>query len=146
MIQVEDLMIGDWIYVAHQHSNMDGDYDLIFEAEILTLKHFKFWADNHWDKLDFEEFLKPIPLTAEILEKNGFKSYIPENHLETVYACQDVSKAVANELYALWPYQDGSFYLLLRVDGKDMVRMNIHYVHQLQHTLKLCGIEKEIKL
>ena len=92
------------------------------------------------------EYLEPIPLTPEILEKNGFKPYIPENHLETVYACQDVSKSVANELYALWPYQDGSFYLLLRVDGKDMVRMNVHYVHQLQHALRLCGINHEIIL
>lgn len=92
------------------------------------------------------DFLRPMPLTPDILEKNGFKEYIPENHLETVYACQDVSKAVANELYALWPYQDGSFYLLLRVDGKDMVRMNIHYVHQLQHAFSLCETDITISL
>lgn len=98
---------------------------------------------THWCHISK---IEPIPLTPEILKKNGFKPYIPENHLETVYACQDVSKAVANELYALWTHQDGSFYLLLRVDGKDMVRMDVHYVHQLQHALRLCGIDKTIEL
>jgi hypothetical protein len=98
---------------------------------------------SHWCNI---KNVEPIPLTPEILEKNEFKPYIPENHLETVYACQDVSKAVANELYALWSYQDGSFYLLLRVGGKDMVRMDVHYIHQIQHALRLCGIEKTIEL
>ncbi len=124
-MKATDLMIGDWVVGCSGEPFKIG----IIDPDFL-----------HWNEI------QPIPLTQEILEKNGFKPYIPENHLETVYACQDISKAVADELYALWPYCDGSFYLLLRVDGKDMVRMDVHYVHQLQHALRLCGIEKEIDL
>lgn len=124
-MKANELMIGDWV-------SYRGIVNKVAPADFCQKK----WIEE----------IKPIPITAEILEKNGFKPYIPENHLETVYACQDVSKAVADELYALWPYRDGSFYLLLRVDGKDMVRMDVHYIHQLQHALRLCGIEKEIKL
>ena len=142
-IKVTDLMIGDWI-IFHDSSNVsikctvrsiDKDSNLIVE-----------WMDDGDVYSELTHDISPVPLTPEILEKNGFKPYIPEGHLETVYACQDVSKAVADELYALWPHQDGSFYLLLRVDGKDMVRMDVHYIHQLQHALRLCEIEKEIEL
>lgn len=124
-MKANELMIGDWVIAGSGEPFKIGIID----------PDFLYWNE-----------IQPIPLTIEILKKNGFKPYIPENHLETVYACQDISKAVAGELYALWPYRDGSFYLLLRVDGKDMVRMDVHYVHQLQHALRLCGIEKEIIL
>ena len=146
-MKANELMIGDWV-----------QNPLGWKARVMFIKHTCVFKDeceylfkigiskNTFQNNLSESELSPIPLTPEILEKNGFKEYIPENHLETVYACQDVSKAVADELYALWPYQDGSFYLLLRVDGKDMVRMNVHYVHQLQHAFSLCEIEKEIEL
>ena len=139
-MKANEIQIGDWLYYKGQFNAFP------FKVESITKKKVGYHAepgDNRIYYIQLNE-VQPIPITPEILEKNGFKPYIPEYHLETVYACQDVSKAVANELYALWPYQDGSFYLLLRVDGKDMVRMNIHYVHQLQHVLRLCGIEKEI--
>lgn len=128
-LKLKDVMCGDWVDVRNNASPNTP------HIEKITPSHFL--RDEHW---------YGVELASEILEKNGFKPYIPENHLETVYACQDVSKAVADGLYALWPYQDGSFYLLLRVDGKDMVRMNVYYVHELQHALRLCGIEKEIMI
>jgi len=79
------------------------------------------------------------------LEKNGFIAQRPEYHLEIVYCLQYISKNVIDEMYALWP-EEYSFYLALRKDGKDMIRMSIKYVHELQHALRLCGINKEIKL
>ena len=135
-MKAEELMVGDWVLLPEvflKRETKVTDVGLCIEVE------------DSAGVYGFEE-LSPIPLTPKILEKNGFRPYIPEGHLETVYACQDVSKAVAAELYALWPYRDGSFYLLLRVDGKDMVRMDVHYIHQLQHALRLCGIDKEIEL
>ena len=137
-----DLMIGDWLYYKGQFNAFP------FKVESITKKKVGYHAEPNEHRMYYLRLseCKPIPLTEEILEKNGFKPYTPENHLEIVYACQDVSKAVADELYALWPYPDSSFYLLLRVDGKDMVRIDVHYIHQLQHALRLCEIEKEIIL
>lgn len=142
-MDIKSLMIGDWVYNKHHRKNIR-----LTPYDFFTHTHNEFGEQGlaPFAKPTSGRDLEPIPLTPEILEKNGFKLYIPENHLETVYACQDISKAVADELYALWPYRDGSFYLLLRVDGKDMVRMNVHYAHELQHALRLCGIEKEIEL
>ena len=140
-MKATDVMVGNWVCLL---SIMSDDK---YPVQVLEIQDdcIKYYIGGKKMMVRFK-YIEPIPLTPEILEKNGFKSYIPEGHLETVYACQDISKAVADELYALWPYQDGSFYLLLRVDGKDMVRMDVHYIHQLQHALRLCGIEKEIVL
>ena len=152
-LSCKDLMIGDWVIFHDSGYASDGttwEENRVCQIDSIDGDVRVEWYDEDGCKEDWPHvstvFLSPIPLTPEILEKNEFKSYIPENHLETIYACQDVWKAVADELYALWPYQDGSFYLLLRVNGKDMVRMDVHYVHQLQHALRLCKIEKEIIL
>ena len=154
-MKANELMIGDWVHVeAHRGFNAqnvkvetipDNDGDNKYGHHYGHISTWLDGGDNDFRDVEVKH-LQPIPLTPEILEKNGFKPYIPEGHLETVYACQDVSKAVADELYALWPYRDGSFYLLLRVDGKDMVRMDVHYIHQLQQALRLCGITREIIL
>ena len=72
-------MVGDYILVGECYSNMDGDYDIFFNARPITIEDFKFWAENDWNKNDFNEFLAPITLTIEILEKNGFE-YDPYYH------------------------------------------------------------------
>ena len=155
--EIEDgkvLMIGDLV-VGCIETDIVGEATYKILCKVTDINHYgdvrcealePFPDELDWQDGDDFSWIEPIPLTPEILEKNGFKTHIPENHLETVYACQDVSNAVADELYALWPYQDGSFYLLLRVNGKDMVRIDVHYIHQLQHALRLCGIDKNIEL
>lgn len=128
----EELTIGNYVYVAHQHSNMGGDYDLEFIPEKLTLEHFKFWAENDWNNTDFDEFLKPIPLTPEILENNGFE------YINDEYGCWLMSKI---ELRERVPH-NCLFEVEIRISEKTIF---LHYVHELQHILRLCMIEKEIK-
>lgn len=146
-----DLMIGDWVLadnIPMQVTNLSilgGDiicvmkpfmsYDIPYAANKVALTH---GARNI-------KHIKPIPLTKEILEKNGFVPQKPENHIEIVYCLQNIRTAIADEMYALW-LEEESFDLVLRVKGKDMVRITIKYIHQLQHALRLCGIEKTIEL
>lgn len=79
----------------------------------------------------------PIPLTPKILEKNEFTLKEDEKGMYGVtiapyYTRDDVPFEVFcdGEPFAIW--------------FKDPV--NIKYVHQLQHALRLCGIEKEMIL
>lgn len=73
------------------------------------------------------EDIEPIPLTPEILEKN-FPTYEglvfePSDMLDTISA------------------------FTFRIDEDFAhIKIDLRYVHELQHTLRLCGIEKEIKL
>ena len=75
--------------------------------------------------------LKPIPLTPEILEKNGFTKEL-ENGSHYRFALIDGHIKISI-LYAR-----GVFEWLGPLDFK--------YVHELQHALRLCGIKKEIAL
>ena len=73
--------------------------------------------------------ITPIPLTAEILEKNEFeKCKIPEIE------------------YIGWRLNEEFSVELNAVDDFVWNDVHIAYVHQLQHALRLCRIDKEIEL
>lgn len=78
--------------------------------------------------------IEPIPLTPEILEKNGFEKEWDEDIMLMV--CDTIIVEIGDN-YKL--YKDGKMYFR-------RVLAPLYYVHQLQHALKLCGIEKTIEL
>lgn len=84
-------------------------------------------------------YIEPIPLTPEILEKNGLEK---DNHgrLYGEYfdedSSQDLEITVASKTGEVWWSYNWNEYYIIR----------LRYVHQLQHALRLCGIEKEIEL
>jgi hypothetical protein len=85
-----------------------------------------------WVRMDL---LRPIPLTSEILEKNGWSRDIYDNES---YDNEDA------EMLSLWVGEDGRNAWWWHA-GFELV-IPINYVHQLQNALTLCGIEKEIEL
>lgn len=76
------------------------------------------------------ENIEPIPLTAEILEKNGFQQ-ISTNK----YVSGTVTIAIFVE----------EFLITIKSLGA-RVMITIKYIHELQHALQLCNIDKEIEL
>mgnify|MGYP003292059541 CR=1 FL=1 len=77
--------------------------------------------------------INPIPLTPEILEKNGFvKSTIEED----VYNFPNNNKALKERGFALDYHGYGRWFIT------DHNLMKILYVHQLQHALRLCGLDE----
>ena len=72
---------------------------------------------------------RPIPLTPEILEANGF-----ELLRDTWYFNQEGKPILIR-------FADD--YIVIIING-DKVPMKLRYVHELQHALRLCGIKKEI--
>ncbi len=96
-------------------------------------------------------YARPIPLTAEVLEKNGFEELMNESE---VSAARFGRKP---EPTGVWQYGFGQFDSVAYVPEQSFLRIkfmegytadiaNINYVHELQHALRLCGIEKEINL
>ena len=80
--------------------------------------------------------LKPIPVTAETLEKNGFYY---ENNVGHVLEHYDYEI-----IYNMWGHE-------LRILENRKQILNLEYfdkmcVHELQHALRLCGINKEIEI
>lgn len=108
----KSLMIGDWVQIVSDAPIMTNEYhriDWIRTGEV--------GLDNR--KIVTYPYIRPISLTAEILEKN-----FPDPEI------------------VCW-YPDNNTY---RIGIGDDVALNIKYVHELQHALRLCGIKKEIEL
>ena len=132
-VEAKDLMIGDWVLIDTYPEKVK----LIGETLI------KVW--NRDDSIDVDDVL-PIPLTAEILEKNGFKvrnRYIWEQRDDS--CCVKVSIAPNIEI-------DGEILdehppvLLEADDVLFSFNVIVEYVHDLQFAMRLCGVEKEIIL
>ena len=90
--------------------------------------------------------LQPIPLTPEILVKNGFRAYPNRRGYNntTTYLSDDwrieFKDDTLTNSFNKWS---------VHVDTEDMRTMGyfeITYVHELQHALRLCRIDKEIEL
>lgn len=125
-MEIRNLMVGDWASVSGKSVKITKD-------DLATMLIF----------LDDDSKISPIPLTEDILVKNGFeKCHNDEAPVDECYfyffrlfnkQCGwfDIDAfGLEEELGAEFTYHD----------------VNINYVHQLQHLLRLCGIEKEIKL
>ena len=128
-MEAKDLMIGDWV----QHAS--GKYFRITRIDMRSDGSIHF-ACGHPHLWDYNNKFSPIPLTAEILEKIGFSKYeMPSGDYE--YKCHSnlVQISRCKSQYC-WYISIEHVILCLK----------IKYVHELQHALRLCGIEKEIVL
>jgi hypothetical protein len=88
--------------------------------------------------------IKPIPLTAEILEKNGFEKTSDRNDERGTmekWFLPGIAYAYCfsnNEIeFEIIGYGKGS-------RGRGKFRSVLSFVHELQHAFRVCGIEKEI--
>lgn len=95
------------------------------------------------------EYLEPIPLTPEILEKNGFENdFYEEESVADYHTIRLEGYSLKNNIDGIDEYLitwcNGS--LNVTTDFHGCVQKEIAYVHDLQHALKLCDIEKEIIL
>lgn len=132
-MKVEDLMIGDWYY---------------WEADG---KKYPMQVTKDTFKLSDEDIsnFQPIPLTKEILEKNfttyDLEYFIPEypnhnpkeNDYFSIYHHKGFSSIWKTEYIADFFTEE---------ETQSVCIASIKYVHDLQHFLKSCAINKEIKL
>ena len=164
-MKAEDLMIGDYCRVWREGLCIKNKGTIVKVLAIDAENRFEKRGlvgcahchplDGQFDGGIWCEYLDPIPLTPEILEKNGFDvNGIPED-------MQPVEERDWSDDTYVWsrqetPYErtqvsvymddpDNFFAEIIcqhcHVDG-----VHINYVHELQHALKLCGISKEIVL
>lgn len=79
--------------------------------------------------------VSPILITAEILEKNEWRCF-------NVYHTYTHPKVP----FSLRQQKDDGYTIEVENDYGGAVFLFIRHVHELQHALRLCGIEKEITL
>jgi hypothetical protein len=124
-MKAEDLMIGDWVLVKElDFSNLTN---VISEYQHqIRLKDFA----EMYNAGEYKKY-EPIPLTTEILEKNGFYNSVLIDDYK-----------IADGVH----YNIDSKQILFGFEYGTVLEIDCCYVHELQHALKLCKIKKEIVL
>ena len=119
MVNIQDLSIGDWVA-------LDGIPRKIFKLSADGLIKFYKLANLYGTG-----GIEPIPITFEILKAN--------NLLDGEITMRDVNNVCTHIEASLGG---------LKIKKKDRVILNarVEYVHQLQHLLRLAGIDKEITI
>lgn len=134
-IEKTDLMIGDWVMIK--------DYPMIATARKMTPDHFV------RSLCEFEG----IPITKEFLMKNGFEFFPMEYHIYGLYTLK------TENCLLKYSNKHGDITIFkARKGGIDdngncvsgfyeinHGRFDVKYVHELQHILKLCKIELNLK-
>lgn len=127
-MNIEDIFIGAWVYVTNLPEV--GQKTAVKVLGINTCKGCVRCEYNGITTWVWMERLEPIPLTAEILEKNGF-----------VY--DDTPFIQAWTQFGLSIYGGYGYY---RINCGQNVAMDVRSVHLLQLALRLSEIEKQITL
>lgn len=118
-MNVKDLMIGDWVYKS--------------EVQYLTPNSKPVTGQ------DFE----PIPITPEILEKNGF---VKRSERDDKLGKMEYYQFEDYEFVYHYSDDEWMFNLVNENPKRRDFTGYLNYVHELQHVLNILNIEKEIKL
>lgn len=119
-----DLMIGDWVKILNNKGewidNGKVDLNLLFAAE------------------HYVTILEPIPITLEILEKNGFAK---DNKNENMYYWnwRIIEDCVSYD-------KETTIFRIFHTLGNLVFVHPLSYIHELQHALKLCNVKLNIEL
>lgn len=127
-MKANEVMLGDWVYnevpcyvtAIYHNGTMDCQGDD--------------WAIS-------TDRVEPIPLTAEILEKNGYTG--TNFAYRMMYYSEDGRVQLFNDELMINSNNEWR----IHIDNEDMdsiLYCELSYVHELQHALRLCGNEKEI--
>lgn len=151
-MKAEDLMIGDWVHLISTIHNVSFPDNGVIQDEGYATIHTPIkittvsenCVSYYSNKLELyitlsSEEIEPIPLTPEILKKND----ILYRKSSFYYIIND-NKDLECTHYIYQTIQD-DWAIGVDTGAYDCsVFARIKYVHELQHALKLCGIDKEI--
>lgn len=145
-MEASDFMAGDWVYNSKNERCKICSIEGIGEP-YATLDNYDKENDGCFET---ECDLNPIPLVADILEKNGFvhrQSVTWGDIFTYTYAIIQKDKVLQYEQHfnlSPHPYDGSGFYWIPEMSA--VSALLVVYVHELQHLLRLCGIDKEINL
>ena len=133
-MKARDLMLGDWVRVTDDDTD-ESFVGRVSEFEQVDKRYYNVHVSDDEDSFGYpfdEDCIEPIPLTPEILEKNGW-----ERDDERNFWIHDSGFAIEDGC-------DGRNRYWWRAG--DIPVAPINYVHDLQHCLKVSCVQKEIVL
>ena len=130
-LKISDLSVGDWVICNGFKATIAGYNAESGSIQVLTKQKNKMWFGI--------DDISPIPIKAEILERNGFESTTKPNVFTLTHGKLQlyVSKELDGWAMSFVNFMERLYYL-------QVIRKS--YIHELQHALRLAGVEKEITL
>lgn len=155
-MNIQELSVGDWIKTT------DKDFRGSREC---TIQNIEKWRNGYVLVVKFKDgsietlgsgCFEPIPLTPEILEKNGF---VKQNKFYDTYEYTTLLGTTLRQCI-ITKYQSKQFNVLtvreedIKKEGNDLERVSKHlaliipevYVHHLQYAFRIIHPNKEILL
>lgn len=137
MIEIDDLMKDDWVSV----NGLPAMVVELMQSSNLPMICVRI-SGNLFDFS--EEEISPIPLSEELLEKNGFTPMIytdPDNNESYIYyEWIPTNEKYKRKCIMLWPNNEGGYSY-----GDTLGDIVITSLHELQHLMKICKVKVEIK-
>lgn len=146
-MKANELMIGDWVRIDEpdKYAGATGQIQSLMYYREDDSAYFNVFIQGKFGYVSRDvrsDDIRPIHLTADILEKNGFENIGDDTYQLEEKPCWfwvDFFRHTYGCEYdtSTYEYEDDEHRLKL---------YGIPSVHELQHALRLCGIEKEIEL
>ena len=146
-MKAKELMIGDWVRIDEpdKYAGATGQIQSLMYNREDYVAYFNVFIQGKFGYVSRDvcgDDIRPIPLTAEILEKNGFENIGDDTYQLEEKPCWfwvDFFRHTYGCEYdtSTYEYED---------DERRLKLYGIPSVHELQHALRICGIEKEIEL
>ena len=136
-MEAEELMIGDWVL---------KDMNYLEDDPMYTRLDYQPYQIENGEDIDLAcesnclgdaDVYQPIPLTVEILKSNGFEK---KGHRYGIY--DDYFD------FEMYEYNDGTWLVSYHCCEMSLPdeQVLIFHVHQLQHFMRHCAIDKVLKL
>ena len=126
-MKATDLMIGDWVCLKD-----DIKSELPLKVDGVLIDDISLEGEGFLGGVD--GLIRPIPLTPEILEKNGF-GFVKGSYTHSVWNGYWIYKDL--ELGTCCLDRENNWPCFINIDD---MNIKCEYVHQLQHALRLCKL------
>ena len=145
-MEAKDLMIGDWFNFLIDIEGGDTEYDPKNEIyQPMQVDNIEFGdATSEEGVPNDARQLQPIPLTTEILGKNFKSTELPDDPYGAYFFGGDdkIKIYIREHTDGLWKVDVDE----IEIGGIRSWCMYVSNVHELQHAIRLCKINKEIEL
>lgn len=140
-IDIQDLSIGD--YVRVKMCKWDYDDPDTLDAKVLSIEGNSVGVG--YDECGivmsaFVDDLQPIPITAEVLEKNGFEQN--SNCLDYRFIIDNIYCSISKGIKCWYV----NIYDISNPPHTPIFKAHIIHIHELQRVLRLAKVGKEIVL
>lgn len=144
-MKAEELMVGDWVMWKNRQVQIASVSGIVYSFGHIDVVLAHCNDDKLLENHDIKS-VSPIPLTPEILEKNGFKntSVVTIGTRKMRWVSDDTRTEIT-----IWMDDTLPMEIVKNVYYEDEVSYTLPFpgtVSQFQHTLRLCGINLEINI